>query len=243
MMMRDIGSRHGGDSVGLYWLLLEPIVITLIVIGIHVAGSGSTAVKTIPVVVFLLTGYVPHLLFRHSGLAGYSALYANSALLYHRQIHFLDIIFARLFVEVVTVLFAFVVIYAGFYAFGQIRMPYSIAYFYFGWFYHIWFAVSCCLLLTGASLIWPLTRRLFQPAVLLFLPAYAAFFMLAWVPPYVRYYLLFFPPANAAEMMRYGYFGDGALTFFDVPYTTEVCAVLTFLGLLSAFRGRRRLEV
>ena len=98
------------------------------------------------------------------------------------------------------------------------------------------------MLFTGACFIWPLTRRLFQPLVLLFLPIYAAFFMLSWMSPTVRYYLLFFPPANAAEMMRYGYFGNGALTFFDIPYTTEVCLAMTLLGLLSAFRGRKRLE-
>lgn len=243
LMIRDIGSRKGGDTTGLYWILLEPIIVTLIVITVHVVSSGTTVVKSVPIVVFLLTGYVPHVLFRHSGLAGYSALSANGGLLYHKQIHFLDIIFARVFVEVITVLFGFTMVYLGFYLAGQIKLPYAVGYFFMGWFYQIWFVYGVCFLLTGAAFAWPIVRRMFQPMVLLFLPAYAAFFMLAWVSPNVRYYLLFFPPVNAAEMMRYGYFGNSALTFFDVQYTTEACLVLMFFGLLSAYRGRRRLEV
>jgi len=242
ILLREIGSRHGGDAVGTFWLLLEPVVITLIVIGIHQA-SGAPAVQSIPVIVFLLTGYVPHLMFRHAGLAGISALNANSGLLYHRQVHFADLVFGRLLVEIVTVLIAFTAIYFGFYVTGMIALPHSLGYIYLGWFYHIWFIITMCFFFTGGCLFWPILRRLFQPLALIMLLPYAAFFMLSWMSPEVRYYLLFFPPANAAEIMRCGYFGDSALTFFNIPYTSEACLVLTFFSLLVMFRGRQRLEL
>jgi capsular polysaccharide transport system permease protein len=90
IILREVGSRHGGDAVGTFWLLLEPIIITLIVVAIHQA-SGAAILQSGPVVVLLLTGYVPHLMFRHGGLAGIAALTANSGLLYHRQVHFVVI--------------------------------------------------------------------------------------------------------------------------------------------------------
>jgi capsular polysaccharide transport system permease protein len=242
IILREVGSRHGGDAVGTFWLLLEPIIITLIVVAIHQA-SGAAILQSGPVVVLLLTGYVPHLMFRHGGLAGIAALTANSGLLYHRQVHFVDIVFARLLVEIVTVLIAFTAIYLGFYVFGAIRLPNSLGYIYLGWFYHIWFIITVCFFFTGGCLIWPILRRLFQPLALITLLPYGAFFMMSWLSPNVRYYLLFFPPANASEILRRGYFGDTAITYFDIPYTTEACLVVTFFSLIVMFRGRQHLEL
>jgi ABC-type polysaccharide/polyol phosphate export permease len=242
VIVRDIGSKHGGEAVGSIWLLMEPLIITLVVIAIHQA-SGQTALQSVPIVVFLLTGYVPHLMFRHAAMSGITALNVNSGLLYHKQIHFLDLVFSRFFVEVVTVLIAFIVVYCGCYFIGYVTLPNSVAYIYLGWAYHIWFIMIMCFLFTGGCLYWPMLRRLFQPFALIMLFPYGAFFMLSWMSPEVRYYLLFFPPANASEIMRYGYFGPSQLTFFDIPYTTEACLLLTLLTLIYMFRGRRRVEL
>jgi capsular polysaccharide transport system permease protein len=242
LFVRELSSRHGGDASGTLWLFLEPIIVTLIVVSIHFFG-GSAFVQSVPVIIFLLTGYVPHLLFRHGGLSGLTALNANSGLLYHPQVHFTDIVIARLLVEIFTVLCAFVAIYLAFWLLGQITFPREFAYIYLGWFFHIWFLVSACFFFTGAGLIWPIVRRLFMPLSLLMLPAYGAFFMLSWIPQSVRDILLYFPTANATEIMRYGYFGDSAPTYFSLSYTFFSCLVFSAVAVLLLFRGRRRLEL
>ena len=241
IISREIGSRHGEDGFGLFWLFFEPILITLVVISVHLQ-TGSFLLKYVPIVGLLLTGYSPHMLFRHCGMSGVAMLNLNSGLLYHRHIHFLDLIISRLFIETMTVLLAFVVIYVAAYSFGQISAPYSIAWIYLGWMYHIWIIWAMTFLFTGAGLRWPLVRRLFSPLTLLMLPAYASFFLLAWMSPTTRYYLLFFPPANATEIMRYGFFGDAVPTYFSIPYTTGACLVLTFIGLMMTMHFRYKLE-
>jgi ABC-type polysaccharide/polyol phosphate export permease len=244
LILREIGSRHGNDSVGVIWLLIEPILITMIVIGIHWAGAGgATFIRSIPIVIFLLTGYTPHLMFRHGGLAGAIAWTANSGLLYHRQVHCVDLVLARLAVEVITVLAAFIIIYTIFFYFGQVSLPEYTPYVFLGWFFHIWFIITICFFFTGGCTIWPLLRRLYQPLVLLALPAYCAFFMLAWVPTNIQWWILLFPPANATEIMRYGYFGASASTFFNIPYTIEVLIFMTFFSMIVMFRGRKNLEL
>ena len=242
LFIRDLGSRHGGNASGTLWLFLEPVIVTLIVVAIHFFG-GSAFVQSVPVIIFLLTGYVPHLLFRHGGLSGLTALNANSGLLYHPQVHFVDIVLARLLVEIFTVLCAFVVIYAAFYTLGEITLPKMLAYVYLGWFFHIWFLVAACFFFTGAGLLWPIVRRLFMPLSLVMLPAYGAFFMLSWIPENIRNFLLFFPTADATEIMRYGYFGSATPTYFDIPYTFEACLVFSVVATLLMFQGRRRLEL
>ena len=244
LVLREIGSKHGSDSLSISWLLVEPILITLIVIGIHYLGAGGAAiVRDVPIVVFLLTGYMPHLMFRHSGLAGASAWTSNSGLLYHRQVHPIDLVLARLFVEIVTVLIGFIIVYILFYAFGQVGWPEYMPYIFLGWFLHIWFIIVICFFFTGGCFIFPLLRRLFQPIVLLGLPAYCAFFMLSWITTDVQWWILLFPSANATEIMRYGYFASSASTYFSIPYTIECLIFLTFFSLVVMLRGRRYLEL
>ena len=112
IISREMGSRHGEGLFGLLWLLIEPILIILVVVGIHEV-NGQSLLKYIPVVALLLTGYVPHLLYRHAGLAGVSMLYKDSGLLYHREIHFFDLIVARLFLETLAVLLSFIFMFTG----------------------------------------------------------------------------------------------------------------------------------
>jgi capsular polysaccharide transport system permease protein len=242
LVVRELGVRHGGDATGTLWLLFEPILLVLVVYGIHQL-SAFQAFNTTPFIVILLTGYLPHLAFRHAGISGLSALRANSGLLYHRQVHFIDVVYARVLVEIVTVLISFAVVFVGAYEFGRLTSPYSLAYIYLGWFYHIWFIITVCAFVTGAGLVWPLVRRMFIPWTLTMLLGYGAFFMLSWLPENFRYYLLFLPCANATEIMRYGYFGNTVPTYGNIPYTTEVCIALTFLGLLVMHWGRRHLEL
>lgn len=242
LMLREIGSRHGGDQAGTFWLFIEPIIVTLVVVGIHVV-SGADIIKSVPVVVFLLTGYVPHLMFRHGGLSGVAALTANRGLLYHRQVHYVDIVLARWSVEALTVVISFSVVYGGFYACGQITWPRYIPYIYLGWFFHLWFAISACFLFTGLCIVFPLVRRMFMPLCLVMIPIYAAFFMLAWIPQQERNFLLLFPPANATEIMRYGYFGPSEPTYFNIPYTFEACLAFMVVSCLVMEWGRRHLEV
>lgn len=241
LMLREVGGRHSG-SIGTLWLLLEPIFVIMIVIGIH-TFSGADILKGVPVVVFLLTGYVPHLLFRHGGLSGIGALNANGGLLYHRNIHYVDLVVARLGVEVVTTVCAFCLIYFGFYVAGKIALPRELSYVYLGWFLHIWFAAVGCFFFTGLCIVYPLVRRMFVPLSLLMLPAYAAFFMMAWLPAPARNFLLLFPPADATEVMRYGYFGTSEPTFFSLPYTVVCLIVLTLISVLVMDWGRKHLEV
>ena len=242
LMLREVSSRHGNDSAGTLWVLLEPIVITLIVVGIHIA-SGADIIKSVPVVVFLLTGYVPHMLFRHVGLAGVNGLNANGGLLYHHQVHYVDIVLARYGVESTTVLISFFLVSLGFIVFGQIGLPRFLPYIYLGWFLHLWFALSACFIFTGVCIRFPLVKRMFMPLCLVMIPIYAAFFMLAWVPPAERNFLLWFPPADASEVMRYGYFGPSVPTYFNIGYTIECCTALTVVSILIMNWGRRYLEV
>jgi capsular polysaccharide transport system permease protein len=245
LVRRDLGSRHGGDAVGNFWTFFEPFLITVIVLAFHWlnGNSGVTGMeKSVSIVALFLTGFVPHLLLRHGGLAGVQALRMNAGLLYHRQIYYMDLIWSRLLGETGFMLITFFVLYFIFYVTGFLQLPESIGYIYLGWFFHIWFVVFMCILFAGLGLIWELSTRLFLPIAYMMIPVYGAFFMMSWVPTDLRDFLLYFPPADATEIIRRGYFGLAQPTYYNIPYTTECLIGLTFIGFMVLDHGRRYLE-
>jgi capsular polysaccharide transport system permease protein len=239
LFLRDIFSRHGNDTVGHVWMFFEPIAITLLVFLYH---GGGDIKHGEPMIAFLITGFMPHLLFRHCGLAGISAVNSGAGLLYHRQIHYLDLVAVKLCIEVMFVLVAFNVVLFSLCLLGILEFPRLLTYLYLGWFFQIWFAVAAGFIFTGWGLRMVVVRRIFQPIAYLMIPVYGTFFSLDWVSPQLRRILLWFPPANATEMIRFGYFGPITPTYFDAPYTAFACLVLTFIGVLLMQNARAKLE-
>lgn len=57
--------------------------------------------------------------------------------------------------------------------------------------------------------------------------------MASWLPENLRDIMLLFPAPNCVELFRHGYFGQHVQTYYDVPYTMIVCAVLSWLALAA----------
>lgn len=240
LMIRDITARHGPEAVGMAWLLAEPMLITIIVLLLHWYSSGGSSL--VPFEAVLLTGYMPHLMLRHGGLAGLAALRSGRGLLFHQRIHFLDLVVARMLTEVVSVLVAFAILFAVFFCFGLLTLPKIPGLVYLGWFFHIWFLFVIGFIFTGLSLRWELVRRLFQPFNLIMIVPYGAFFLFAWLPYDLRQILLYFPCANATEIMRMGYFGTSVPTYFSISYTLFSLVILSAIAIVTLYRGRKHLE-
>jgi capsular polysaccharide transport system permease protein len=244
-MRRDLGSRHGGDAVGNFWVFFEPLLITTVVLAVHWinGGAGTTGqLQGVSIVAIFITGFMPHLLLRHGGLAGVQSLKIGSTLLYHRQITYIDLMTARFLAETGFIIIVTAIVYAIFLALGFLALPAALGYFYLGWLFHIWFVVAVCLLFTGLGEIWEFSSKFFLPLAYAMIPVYAGFFMLSWLPPNIRNFLLWFPPADATEIVRRGYFGLAQPTYYNMPYTIGCLLVLTFIGTVVMKLGERRME-
>jgi capsular polysaccharide transport system permease protein len=243
LLIRDITAKHGPEVSGMAWLLVEPLLITIVVVGLHWSqtfGVGSTSAVSFEAI--LLTGYMPHLMLRHCGLSGLAALRGDAGLLYHQRVHFLDLVIARMLTEILATLVAFVILWLVFAWFGLMTFPRMLGWIYLGWFCHIWFIFNMGFIFTGLSLKYELARRLFQPTNLLLIVPYGAFFLIGWLPYYVRRIVVYFPCADATEMMRYGYFGTSVPTYFNTPYTFWSLTIMSVVALVILYRGRKNLE-
>ena len=75
------------------------------------------------------------------------------------------------------------------------------------------------------------------------IPFSGLFYMVSWMTPEVREYLLMSPFVNGMEMMRKGIWGDRVTAYYNI-WNPIVCSViLAMIGLTLCRRVRRTLSV
>jgi capsular polysaccharide transport system permease protein len=240
LVLRDIGMRHGGELPAQVYHMAEPAVILLVILGFHFYGGGGAILNTgFPLTAFVLTGYPQHMMLRHTGNAGVGAVTGSKGMLYHQKIKYVDLIFARLILEITLVILGLFIIFFVLYCLKMVQAPVYLGYFYLGWLFQIWIACAICFIFTGLGLITTIVRRIFIPFAFIMMPFYGIFTMAYTLSPPVRAFFLYSPAFDATEMIRRGYIGDAIPTYFDIPYTIMACLGLTFVGLAVMQHARR----
>jgi capsular polysaccharide transport system permease protein len=242
LILREIHTRYGRDNIGFLWIFAEPGMFCL---GVTLMWSALRPAHEhgVPVVAFVITGYTPLILWRHCVTRSILAFEANGSLLFHRQVTPLDIIFARLMLEICGTISAFVLVEGGAIVMGFMDPPVDLGLFYLGNFYNILFSVGCGLTLAGLSQRYEVIERFAQVFTYLSIPFSGAFSMVDWVPPKFQNILLYSPSVHAFELIRAGQFGPSVRTHYDIVYVSWTCALLILIGLSLTLRSRRYIIV
>src|SRR6516162_3801484 len=119
LIIREIYSRFGRESLGFAWIVAEPLVFALPVLFVWraVRDPNEHGISLVP---FLWSGYLPLLLFRHLGGRILLFIRANVPLLYHQRVKILDVFIARSLLEIGSNLTALVLSFVVFYASGRL---------------------------------------------------------------------------------------------------------------------------
>jgi capsular polysaccharide transport system permease protein len=242
LLMREIITRFGRDNLGVLWLVGEPMLFTLgvatlwTVSGMH-HGSGM------PIVAFAVTGYSSVLMWRNSASRSSSAVAQNKALLFHRNVQVIDVLFTRILLEVGGATSSFMVLSLFFIFVGWMPAPVDMMKVVFGWLMLAWFGASLALLIGAGTAFSEIVERLWHPAAYLLFPLSGAAFMVDWMPLDVQRVLLLLPMVHGTEMLREGYFGNVVKTHYDVSYMAMCCLLLSLGGLYVVRAASRRLEL
>jgi capsular polysaccharide transport system permease protein len=149
LLVREIYSRFGRESLGFAWIVAEPLVFAIPVLFVWraVRDPNEHGLSLMP---FLWSGYLPLLVFRHLGGRILMFIRANVPLLYHQRVKIFDIFLARAVLEALEMfsnLTALIVSFAVFYAIGAVDVPRDLPMFYLGYFYMIWWSVAAALII------------------------------------------------------------------------------------------------
>lgn len=244
LVLREIHTRYARENIGFLWMAGEPILFTGGVIAMRsLLPFFPREEHGMTLVGFLMTGYMPFLLYRHMISHCIHAVRNSGSVLYHRQVRMLDIYIARLIMEGVGTIMAFAFGCTLFVSLGMMELPKNLFLLYAGWFYALWFCGSFAILLGAASELSSLVDKLYNPMSYLSLPISGAFYMVNWLPHTWQQYALYVPLVHYFEMIRGGYFGTALVVHYNVAYITGWCLAFTFGGLAMIRVARSRLAV
>ncbi len=232
LMMREIITRYGRENIGFLWLFAEPIVL---IIGVTLLWSYIAPGRShgFPVQAFIFTGWMVNKLWMMTVPKVMQGIQANIGLLYHRYITPFDITLSRIVLEITAMTGVFMLLGFVFVMSHLIDSPYNYFYIAVGWILMCWFTFGFSLFVASLnSLTNEMLQKVWSPISLAFFISSGTFFLVEWLPPEVRPYVLLLPTVHNLEMVRYGFFGDRMHPYFDVSYSTLFNLFLTFFGLL-----------
>ncbi len=231
LLRRELATKFGPYKLGFFWMLLEPLITTL-VLGLVLSPIIGRTVPEIPFAFFLLNGKLLLKLFTGPMSSGINALKANAGLIVYPKVKILDVFIARFLYDLITVTFSFVV-------FSAVAVWIGVE-LYLGSL-HI---LAVCFLLTwlmgcGLGLIFGVgavhIRELEKVVPILQAPLMfisAVMFPSNALPESVQKYLLWNPLVHTIELSRKSLF-----PFYQIPnenlwYPFVVMLVLLGLGLI-----------
>ncbi|KPQ02758.1 MAG: ABC-type capsular polysaccharide export system permease component KpsM [Idiomarinaceae bacterium HL-53] len=237
--MREAMGRITQDRLGPVWLFLEPVLYLTIMVGVRsLLGRTGRMIPGADFIPWLIIGLLTFMLFRNNMNRGMSAVNANRGLFAYRQVHPVDTVFVRCFLEtllqsIVFIIFLSVFIFLGFEALipadplGGVYVWLSTALLGFG--IAMVLSVAVSVVQESQKFISLMTFPLFMLS--------GAIFPIQAFPLSVREYLMYNPVLHVVESMRMTIFS----TYYSVPgidlvYAQKFAICLILLGLLLQMR-------
>lgn len=242
LMLRELTTRFGRENIGFLWIMAEPLLFAVLV-GLLWRVMKGPLEYGVDIVAFVVTGYIPLVLFRSTVSRAVSSFTANSSLMYHRQIKVLDLILVRFLIELIGHMMAYVFIAITLGVVGWFPWPHDIGFVILGWLYYSLFTFSVALVIAPLSEMSEVLEKIVGVTTYLMIPFSGAFYLVGSLYPDAAEVVLYSPPVHGMEMMRYGVFGPKIDPQFDYLYPFMFCLPCMALGLLLCRIVRKRLDV
>lgn len=241
LLLREVITRYGRHNIGFFWLFLEPMLFTLGVTALWTIVK-LTHGNNLSITAFAVTGYSSILLWRNCSNRVVKAIEANHSLMYHRNVRVLDVLSARLILEILAATGSMIILTLTFSFFGLMTLPLDVLTATMGWFLLIWFAIALSLAVGAASELSEMIDRVWHIFTYLLFPLSGAGFMVEWLPQAAQKFVLWVPMVHATEMIRHGFFGDNIKTHEDPVYLATFNIVLTLIALSLVRISSRKVE-
>ncbi len=235
LLLRESLTRYGRNNIGFLWLIVEPMLFTIVITALWTAMREIHR-SDIPIVAFALTGYSSVLLWRNMPSRCIRALNANRALLFHRQVQMMDVYLARILLEFGGVTISFIVLGIALWAIEWIAVPEDVLAVFTAWMLLAWFGAALALTLGSMSERFTVIEKIWPPMALILFPLSGAAFMVDALPPQAREIVLYLPMLHGVEYLREGFFGSQIHAHYDLGYLIVFNTLLTLFGLSQVKR-------
>ena len=243
LVLRETKTRYGEHKMGFLWAFVEPLMLVAIMAAVF-SGMRSDSPGGMPLVPFMITGFVPFMIFRDTMSQMIGAISQNRSLLAFPQVTTFDVILARGLLEVAVLLVVCVVLVAMAAVLGfEVRVEDPLR------------VLGVCLalalmgggagfLLASLSPVVPAARQV--ATVFLGRPLFLAsglFYTADTLPVTVREWLLYNPVLHLIEMVRSAFFREFESSHADPVYALSWVVGSVAIGLLVHQAMRKRAVV
>lgn len=240
LILREMITRYGREGIGVLWFIAEP---AMFIVGVMVVFSHlHSASAGLSVAEYLAVSYPTILLWRNGTGRVQKSLEINHALLHHKPIRPIDIIYSRIILEFTTATAAFIFLFLIFIAVGICEMPADLLTMILGYMLIVWFSFAFVMIMAALSELSEVVERTSHIILYLMLPFSGVFVAAYMVPQQLREYLLLFPLVNAVEYFHHGYYGSRMLTYYHIEYTVVVILAMTFVGFILTQVAIKRVQ-
>lgn len=241
LMLREMLSKFGRENFGVFWLMGEPIILTLAVMAMW-AVWGHEQQAAVGILPFALSAYTLITTWRHVVYHLVHAAQENVSLMFHRNVRFLDTLISRLFLEVSGTGLSFTTIYTVLYVTGFLDPIYDPYMLVGGFLLAAWFATAVGLTFAGLSTMYPIIGRFVQPFMYVSLPFTGFIYMVSWLPDKLARLAVYSPLVNCFELFRDGLLGHQVEAQWYFVYVVKVNIIMTALGLMLVRRAQLYLQ-
>jgi capsular polysaccharide transport system permease protein len=241
LLLREIMAKFGRENLGFFWVMGEPLILTLgVMVMWTIFGYGHG--HGVSIVPFVLTGYTLLTLWRHVVGKSLHCFRRQANLLFHRNIAPIDIYIAMVVLEILGGGIAFYVAYLPLQLFGFLDPIDDYLILTGAWLLMGWFCFGVGLVLAAISEWADIVEHFVQPVLYLTLPISGMFYMVDWLPEKYRELAGYSVLVDLFEMFRCGLMGDTIRTYWSVSYIVLWCVGLTAVGLFLARITRAKIK-
>ncbi|NUJ57912.1 ABC transporter permease [Cobetia marina] len=243
MFMREAIGRTMTDRMGWFWMIAEPAMLLLVMIGIRSFIRGDNLIVNAPFIPWMLVGMMGFFLIREGMMQGLGAINANKALFAYRQVHPVDGVFVRNALDGLIRTLIFLLFMLGGLMLGTDFRPDNGFQAIGGWLSLWLFGLGLGLVTSVLGTLVPEVSKIIRMLNMPLLILSGVIMPLNQLPHYLLEYLMLNPIVHGLEYIRHGFF-DGyqvvhgtSLTYFWA-WTLSSLA----LGLLMHVRFKERLK-
>ncbi len=240
LILRETMSRYGVQKIGFLWALLEPVLMVTLIVG-FMSMARTDSPSGMPLVPFMITGFIPFFMFRNTMNQLKSAISSSRSLLGYPQVTTFDVIIARVLLEAGVMLLVFAVVLTMAHLLGyqfRIENPLGVL------------VVCLALMALGSGLgfvlaaVIPIIPSVGQvTGLVLGRPLFMAsglFFTASSVPDPYRTWLLYNPIFHLLELLRSYFFYEFESAYANWTYAGSWVAGTLAFGMLTHQALRRR---
>ncbi len=226
LVLREMATTHGKSPGGYLWAVLEPVAAITLMTMIFSVGFRSPSIG-INFPIFYATGMLPFSIFMDISAKIAASLMFSKALLAYPKVTFVDAIFGRLIVSLMTQLLVSYIVFVGILLIFETRtapdLPVIATAYAMVTVLGLGVGTINCFLMTTFPVwqrVWSvMTRPLFIISCI--------FFVFDTIPQPYRDYLWFNPLVHVVGMMRHGFYPS-----YDAPYVSVTYVFAVGLGLM-----------